>query len=673
MLSSALRWGTTDHLRPHPLQLKPESDQVAPLSWKDGDTIYNLDQMLRTTMQNTLNMVPELKQVVYNPDKKQFEKVNGDGSTEPVSDRLFTEMARTGHGRRAATGSSTLKRAVYSSSVLQGQGQKVRHGLLGKIISQWSKPRLDQPLEGILYHLQPSTLNQTIRQVADTHGLDATTEAALTEVFSTRPKNPTIATRLLREHFAANYKKSKQHPNKRAYVTAKMNTLRKTGALEQVSNAWFEQGQNTIRLSDGVPGQPIPRAQAEAAISRILKGQRFETRIPDHIRVMAGDAAERVRGVFHDGTIYIDADNMGSIAEAEAVAVEELTHAGVRTLFGKEYDARLNALHGALGGEQGIRRFLERNKIAMAEDYFGMDKATQMDELLAHIEAANQSNSLSVRVKRAYQRVIGHIREQLRRLGASVLPNASDSDLILLASRARKAAADGKAVANIKSVGPAANRPANFSISESEFNTTAKSYGGEPAWQAAKDAGRTVLSYREWVQVRTPAFKAWFGDWENERTRNEGVGKTSSGRNDSRPAGPDRGGKSDVQRIWRLDPDTGEPNRFYHGTADTFTRFDLNHPNRKDQGWLGRGIYTASDRRLAESYSRLKQGNDTPQVMELFVNVRNPRVFNLEEKQKLARLSQPQIDALTRQMIAEGYDGAVLPFNDGTLEIDLHQ
>ncbi|MCB1622846.1 MAG: hypothetical protein KDI44_19180, partial [Thiothrix sp.] len=176
MLSSALRWGTTDHLRPHPLQLKPESDQVAPLSWKDGDTIYNLDQMLRTTMQNTLNMVPELKQVVYNPDKKQFEKVNGDGSTEPVSDRLFTEMARTGHGRRAATGSSTLKRAVYSSSVLQGQGQKVRHGLLGKIISQWSKPRLDQPLEGILYHLQPSTLNQTIRQVADTHGLDATTE-----------------------------------------------------------------------------------------------------------------------------------------------------------------------------------------------------------------------------------------------------------------------------------------------------------------------------------------------------------------------------------------------------------------------------------------------------------------------------------------------------------------
>ncbi|MGQ0654916.1 MAG: hypothetical protein ACT4P4_22055, partial [Betaproteobacteria bacterium] len=48
----------------------------------------------------------------------------------------------------------------------------------------------------------------------------------------------------------------------------------------------------------------------------------------------------------------------------------------------------------------------------------------------------------------------------------------------------------------------------------SDFTRTEHAYGGRAAWQTAKDAGRTVLNYRQWVQVRTPAFKRWFGDWE---------------------------------------------------------------------------------------------------------------------------------------------------------------
>lgn len=44
MLSSALRWGTTDHLQPHELQLKPDSSKVIPLQWKVGNTGFNIDQ-----------------------------------------------------------------------------------------------------------------------------------------------------------------------------------------------------------------------------------------------------------------------------------------------------------------------------------------------------------------------------------------------------------------------------------------------------------------------------------------------------------------------------------------------------------------------------------------------------------------------------------------------------
>ena len=53
-----------------------------------------------------------------------------------------------------------------------------------------------------------------------------------------------------------------------------------------------------------------------------------------------------------------------------------------------------------------------------------------------------------------------------------------------------------------------------------EFAATAKQYGGEAAYEQAKAAGQTELDYRQWVQVRTPSFKAWFGDWETARDLN---------------------------------------------------------------------------------------------------------------------------------------------------------
>lgn len=47
-----------------------------------------------------------------------------------------------------------------------------------------------------------------------------------------------------------------------------------------------------------------------------------------------------------------------------------------------------------------------------------------------------------------------------------------------------------------------------------QFKDAERAYGGREAWQRAKDAARTKLPYGQWVQVRTPNFKAWFGNWE---------------------------------------------------------------------------------------------------------------------------------------------------------------
>ncbi len=51
------------------------------------------------------------------------------------------------------------------------------------------------------------------------------------------------------------------------------------------------------------------------------------------------------------------------------------------------------------------------------------------------------------------------------------------------------------------------------------FAATEKTYGGRAAYDRAKAAGKTKLAYGQWVQVRTPRFKAWFGDWQALRAQ----------------------------------------------------------------------------------------------------------------------------------------------------------
>lgn len=436
MLSSALRWGTTDHLQPHELQLKPDNPNATPLQWKVGNTEFNIDQMLRASMSNLLNQIPELGQIRYNFESNQFEKVAPDGTVRPFGETAFRELAKSRGARAAQAGRTTLKRAVVSASILSGQGQATWNAILGNLIRQPNQQL--GPLTGILYGLNPS-FDQTIQQFATDKQLSTLAEDALLSVFGSSPKNQTIATRLLRQFFFDNFVPSDTYPDSRSFITAQMDELRSSGALKVISDAYLN-GSPSFKLKDDSGRKPISADKAEAAIRRILGDIPFETRIPDEIKAGAGEAANRVKGAFANGKIYIDTRNIGSIAEAEALAVEELTHRGVSNLFGDEYESRLNALYEAIGGEAGIRRFTEQHQIEMAEDYFKQSPTAQIDELLAHIEA-NQ-NTLTVRVKRAFQRILAHLRKAIRVLNTRVLHNVSDSDIILIARNARNAAKD---------------------------------------------------------------------------------------------------------------------------------------------------------------------------------------------------------------------------------------
>ena len=190
---------------------------------------------------------------------------------------------------------------------------------------------------------------------------------------------------------------------------------------------------------------------------------------------------------------------------------------------------------------------------------------------------------------------------------------------------------------------------------------------GEDAWVKAKNTGKTKLNERQFYQVRTEAFKKWFGDWETENGTTENKQRITG---DNRQlAEADTGATGNAGRVWRLHPETGEPVVFYHGSQADIKEFDLDHPNRKDKGWMGRGIYTISSPFLADSYSNLKAGDDGRNSMPLFVSVRNPYLATLDLKQELRFASQDKIDEFTKQAIMDGHDGVALVFRDGTVEL----
>ena len=132
---------------------------------------------------------------------------------------------------------------------------------------------------------------------------------------------------------------------------------------------------------------------------------------------------------------------------------------------------------------------------------------------------------------------------------------------------------------------------AEQTVEMQQFEETAQKYGGEEAYSQAKADGKTELTYRQWVQVRTPAFKQWFGDWENDPANASKV----------------------------VNPKTGEPLVVYHGSkSGEFTVFDPKQTGRRfGVGTHGKGFYFATDLGTAIYYG------ERP-LHEVFLNIRNP-------------------------------------------------
>ena len=164
MISSALKYGSTDHIYPHAAQIDPEGYYEAEgepekakrlkglgLDWKEGDFSHNLTQMLEASYNGAVRFAPELKDIVYDFNSRQFVDVS---SGERRSKREFEDLssgirARSSKGHRG--GSTTYARAAIYNSLVREGSREGRRNLLAQISDQLSGRGLDFELRKIFY------------------------------------------------------------------------------------------------------------------------------------------------------------------------------------------------------------------------------------------------------------------------------------------------------------------------------------------------------------------------------------------------------------------------------------------------------------------------------------------------------------------------------------------
>lgn len=189
---------------------------------------------------------------------------------------------------------------------------------------------------------------------------------------------------------------------------------------------------------------------------------------------------------------------------------------------------------------------------------------------------------------------------------------------------------------------------------QEQLEAVRKKYEGTDQWLKAPNGKKSNLTEKQWLQVRTPNFKRWFGDWENT-----------------------------PQKASKVLDENGEPLVVYHGTySDEFDTFSYDYIGKgsNDYGWLGYGFYFTSKRGLTGFYG--------PNVMELFLNLRNPfkndaagklepykNILSMFDYKKQVPLraalgygySKERSMAFSEALQKDGYDGVI---GDGVISLE---
>ena len=138
------------------------------------------------------------------------------------------------------------------------------------------------------------------------------------------------------------------------------------------------------------------------------------------------------------------------------------------------------------------------------------------------------------------------------------------------------------------------------------------------------------LNEQQWKEVRTPEFKSWFGDWENN-----------------------------PQNASKVVDENGEPLVVYHGSpAIDITEFDRSKSKRASSGLKEFGTYFATNKALSELYAQAPISEDYKAELR-------QKIATLEQAQQAVR-SNAEFDRISEELdklyrVRDGYGGRVYP------------
>ncbi|WP_162900274.1 PLxRFG domain-containing protein [Acinetobacter sp. SWAC57] len=271
---------------------------------------------------------------------------------------------------------------------------------------------------------------------------------------------------------------------------------------------------------------------------------------------------EGVEGFYYNGKAVLVASNLTAESTVPTFLHELGGHAGFQNMMNqKQYNELMNQFNKLV--EKGNPVALAAKMLAEREQGSERQQLEYLPYLLTLSSTMQQRNVIQ---RNALQKLINNIVSYVKawvfdNFGINL--NLNPDDMLALSERM---------IGQIKH--------------QSSLDLIRQKYHGTNQWMTAPNGAKTHLSEQQWLQVRTPEFKKWFGDWENDAANASQV----------------------------LD-ENGEPKVVYHGTATGFNEFKQGH------GLLGDGIYLTDSFDTADVYANIRGENGF--VLPLFVNIRN--------------------------------------------------
>ena len=338
----------------------------------------------------------------------------------------------------------------------------------------------------------------------------------------------------------------------------------------------FDSSSNDIRFSQSNPAKGSTKTTPKQVIDKLAS--KFGKSVIDKLiangtleiktlndYVVDGELTipNDVDGIYHQGKAILIADNLSDDMIIPTFLHELGGHGGLQTLMDKEAYAALMRDFDALV-KAGDPMAMQAKAMA---DSVARNKQDALDEYLPYlITLASRAKAKQGKIAGMINRIAMAIRSWLRNtLGMSVKMNAQD--VLELAERMVEARTQPP-LNNIQSPinsfeGVKAPADQISAVREEQADVIREAPNGKPS----------NLTEQQWLQVRTPAFKNWFGDWEN-----------------------------DPANASKILDENGEPLVLYHGAKSDFWVFDMSRSvPQRNEGMMG--MFFTDNPKVAAGYT----------------------------------------------------------------------